>query len=199
MIGWRGTCYLALAELGEPHAKQNRSQSRISMPASRLKFAQKTSGLLKGLRSKHSKLQDATKEQKASVKVLASSDHRENEQALEQERRAGTSANSVLGKRRRYYTRSMPNDTVAVHEDAAEIPSHARQTSKMSSFRQTASVPPEVLFDHDSDCSESDQEVDDSVLEDMRKLEESFTGISQRYRLLNRIGEGMNPSVCLVT
>jgi hypothetical protein len=169
------------------------------MPASRLKFAQKTSGLLKGLLSKHTKLQDATKVQKAPVKVLADPDHRENEQALTQERRAGTPASTLRGKRPRYYTRSMPNDTVAVHEDAAEVPSHARQASKMSSFRQTASVPPEDLFDQDSDCSESDQEVDDSVLEDMRKLEERFSGISQRYRLLNRIGEGMNLSVCLVT
>ncbi|KAL9114169.1 MAG: hypothetical protein Q9227_001941 [Pyrenula ochraceoflavens] len=46
--------------------------------------------------------------------------------------------------------------------------------------------------DHASsgDESEGDEEVDDSVLEDMRKLEESFTGISQQYRLINRIGEG---------
>jgi cell division control protein 7 len=91
----------------------------------------------------------------------------------------------------------MANATVAVHEDAAENPSHSRQTSKMSFSRQTASVPPEDLFDQDSDCSESDQEVDDSVLEDMRKLEESFTGISQRYRLLNRIGEGTTLPVYL--
>lgn len=38
--------------------------------------------------------------------------------------------------------------------------------------------------------SDSDDEVDESVVEDMRKLEESFKGISQRYRLINRIGEG---------
>ena len=41
-----------------------------------------------------------------------------------------------------------------------------------------------------SSDSESDEDVDESVLEDMRKLEESFAGISQQYRLINRIGEG---------
>lgn len=40
------------------------------------------------------------------------------------------------------------------------------------------------------DDSESENEVDESVAEDMRKLEENFKGISQKYRLINRIGEG---------
>ncbi|PGH00468.1 CDC7 protein kinase [Blastomyces parvus] len=34
------------------------------------------------------------------------------------------------------------------------------------------------------------EEVDESVAEDMKKLESSFKGISSRYRLINRIGEG---------
>ena len=38
--------------------------------------------------------------------------------------------------------------------------------------------------------SEDDVDVDESVVEDMRKLEESFKGISQQYKLMNRIGEG---------
>ncbi|KAK2757857.1 hypothetical protein FQN54_004263 [Arachnomyces sp. PD_36] len=37
---------------------------------------------------------------------------------------------------------------------------------------------------------EEEEEVDESVLEDMRKLEESFEGISEKYRMINRIGEG---------
>ena len=40
---------------------------------------------------------------------------------------------------------------------------------------------------------ESEDEVDDSVIEDMKRLEESFRGISQKYRLINRIGEGLFP------
>ncbi|OJD19864.1 CDC7 protein kinase [Emergomyces pasteurianus Ep9510] len=34
------------------------------------------------------------------------------------------------------------------------------------------------------------EEVDESVAEDMRKLEDTFKGISSMYRLINRIGEG---------
>lgn len=34
------------------------------------------------------------------------------------------------------------------------------------------------------------EEVDESVREDMNKLEDTFPGISDRFRLVNRIGEG---------
>jgi len=45
----------------------------------------------------------------------------------------------------------------------------------------------------ESGCTHSDEsedEVENSVAEDMRQFEESFRNISQRYRLINRIGEG---------
>lgn len=45
----------------------------------------------------------------------------------------------------------------------------------------------EEAFD---DYEEEEDTIDDSVAEDMKKLEESFKGISQQYRLINRIGEG---------
>ena len=35
-----------------------------------------------------------------------------------------------------------------------------------------------------------EEEVDESVREDMVKLEDTFPGISDRFRLVNRIGEG---------
>lgn len=38
---------------------------------------------------------------------------------------------------------------------------------------------------------EEEEEVDESVREDMTKLEDTFPGISDRFRLVNRIGEGM--------
>ncbi|CAG7937736.1 unnamed protein product [Penicillium nalgiovense] len=38
--------------------------------------------------------------------------------------------------------------------------------------------------------SDYEEEVDESVREDMRKLEDTFPGISDRFRLVNRIGEG---------
>ena len=40
-------------------------------------------------------------------------------------------------------------------------------------------------------ASRDDREIEDSVLEDMQSLEASFEGISRRYRLIDRIGEGM--------
>jgi len=45
----------------------------------------------------------------------------------------------------------------------------------------------EEAFD---EYEEDEDDIDDSVAEDMKKLEESFKGISQKYRLINRIGEG---------
>jgi cell division control protein 7 len=37
----------------------------------------------------------------------------------------------------------------------------------------------------------SDEEVEQSVAEDMARFEETFVGINKRFRLINRIGEGM--------
>lgn len=45
--------------------------------------------------------------------------------------------------------------------------------------------------------SDYEEEVDESVREDMRKLEDTFPGISDRFRLVNRIGEGMTGSVVI--
>ncbi|KAI9928064.1 hypothetical protein AWENTII_012267 [Aspergillus wentii] len=45
--------------------------------------------------------------------------------------------------------------------------------------------------DQDEDAHENeDEDVDDSVKDDMKKLEDTFPGISDRFRLVNRIGEG---------
>ena len=41
---------------------------------------------------------------------------------------------------------------------------------------------------------ESDDEIDESVAEDIQKFEDSFKGITRRYRLINRIGEGRQMS-----
>jgi hypothetical protein len=73
-----------------------------------------------------------------------------------------------------------------------------------SSRKPRAMVDPQhiqIVEDEEEDQSEegyeteSEDEVDESVVEDMRKLEESFRGISRKYRLINRIGEGILPSL----
>jgi cell division control protein 7 len=38
----------------------------------------------------------------------------------------------------------------------------------------------------------SEEEVEDAVQDDMARFEETFVGISKRFRLINRIGEGMS-------
>lgn len=40
------------------------------------------------------------------------------------------------------------------------------------------------------DQTAEQEEVEDSVLDDMHRLEDSFVGFSKKYRLINRIGEG---------
>jgi cell division control protein 7 len=44
----------------------------------------------------------------------------------------------------------------------------------------------------------SDEEVEDAVQEDMARFEETFEGINKRFRLINRIGEGMSHTIGLL-
>jgi hypothetical protein len=166
------------------------------MPASKL--AQKASGLLKGLRSKQSLRRNGkSRGNHAGEEVVPETvPDRDLRASLPQTRSrqhataAGTTA--TLGKRRRYSTRAMSQNAIAIHEDAPEATTRVRRTRRMSA------ITPRVgnIFDQDSDSTDGDEEVDDTVLEDMRKLEENFAGISQKYRLVNRIGEGdLNPHV----
>ncbi|CRG83277.1 cell division control protein 7 [Talaromyces islandicus] len=43
---------------------------------------------------------------------------------------------------------------------------------------------------HSKHAHEEDADIDESVKEDMQKLEDTFPGVSERFRLINRIGEG---------
>jgi len=53
--------------------------------------------------------------------------------------------------------------------------------------------------DGDSEASYSDDEVDAIVQEDLRKFQESFEGIHDRFRLIKRIGEGKMMLIRLIT
>ena len=49
--------------------------------------------------------------------------------------------------------------------------------------------------DSSEDSDDSIGSVQESVAEDMLKLEATFKGISKRFRLINRIGEGTRDSI----
>jgi hypothetical protein len=88
----------------------------------------------------------------------------------------------------------MGHPNIAIHEDANEVfhdaphSQHLRAKGMGQAHYEDDDESMEGPYSEDSEHSED--EVDESVMEDMHKLEESFKGISQKYRLINRIGEG---------
>lgn len=82
----------------------------------------------------------------------------------------------------------LPVDPFSIHED-----NDAESESSGSNDIENERVEAEQLDSEESSEYESDDsngEVDVSVAEDMLKLENTFEGISRRFRLINRIGEG---------
>ena len=71
-----------------------------------------------------------------------------------------------------------------VHDD--ERPSHGDSTEHGSEEMDESRGP----LDESGGTVSEEEEVDDAVLDDMEKFEQSFQNINQRYRLINRIGEG---------
>ena len=80
-------------------------------------------------------------------------------------------------------------------------PSGVFELQQSSSFRGPQPAKQEYALEQEdagasmNDMSQGDsdyeeEEVDESVREDMNKLEDTFPGISDRFRLVNRIGEG---------
>lgn len=91
---------------------------------------------------------------------------------------------------------AMGYSTIAIHEDTSARTQHLHVPEFQIMTKHDPNVPvpwSDEGEDEDADADEdghSEDEVDDTVAEDMRKLEENFKGISQKYRLINRIGEG---------
>ncbi|EAW09152.1 serine/threonine protein kinase CDC7 [Aspergillus clavatus NRRL 1] len=54
----------------------------------------------------------------------------------------------------------------------------------------TTDSDPSVRGESDYEDEDEEEDVEDSVREDMKRLEDTFPGISDRFRLVNRIGEG---------
>ena len=90
---------------------------------------------------------------------------------------------------------NMAQTAIAIHEDPRyELSTDQVEAEDMARLESEGGLSVDESTSESSD--ESEDEVDESVVEDMRRLEESFKGISQKYRLINRIGEGIaNPVI----
>lgn len=79
-------------------------------------------------------------------------------------------------------------------EDPHDTPEHGQAHVKEAGFdlieRGEVSDDGSEASDGSESSVESRRPIDKSVLEDMAKFEDSFKGITQRFRLINRIGEG---------
>lgn len=97
--------------------------------------------------------------------------------------------NDELGEKKR---NDMGFNGVAIHEDDSARTQHPQPTVSRPKIMNEQDPNAQALGadDYDEEDDESEDEVDETVAEDMRKLEENFKGISQKYRLINRIGEG---------
>lgn len=79
-----------------------------------------------------------------------------------------------------------------IHEDGMEMDESAHAENYKDENCDVREEDQEGESDGYSDTSEeSDGVVDSAVQEDMLRLEETFKGIRHRFRLINRIGEGM--------
>lgn len=94
---------------------------------------------------------------------------------------------TALGKRKR---QDMGQTTVQIHEDGQRNGRTHVKDEEMDGHVQLVSDDEDDPPEYSDEATDSDEEPDESVAEDMRKLEENFKGISQRYRLINKIGEG---------
>jgi hypothetical protein len=84
----------------------------------------------------------------------------------------------------------LTRDSFPIHEDPEEM--DGQEVGGRFVDQLAAPVYQEQWNSEEDETEEEDEEeeVDETVLEDMRKLEMTFKGISERFRLINRIGEG---------
>jgi len=96
-------------------------------------------------------------------------------------------AREPTAKLRKRNWSAMGHNNITIHEDTSARTQHLH----VPEFQIMTEHDPNVPYSDEEEDDQSEYEVDDTVAEDMRKLEENFKGISQKYRLINRIGEGM--------
>ena len=87
---------------------------------------------------------------------------------------------------------AVPTDTFGIQQPVAATqgPKYVREDSAATDSDGSIEQIREEGEYEEGDAQDK-EDVDESVKEDMRKLEDTFPGISDRFRLLNRIGEGI--------
>ncbi|KIW28301.1 uncharacterized protein PV07_07977 [Cladophialophora immunda] len=166
-----------------------------------MKLAKSARGVLKSLRPKQTILQSTktSKTPSSRYHVLLSDSgvgdtpekEAEPESASTRHReKAQRPAAGIQGKevRERLEQGNMGHPSIAIHEDAQEQ-LHGDQ-EEVDNMARLAEEEDSLDDSFSEDSEQSEDDVDESVVDDMRRLEESFKGISQKYRLINRIGEG---------
>lgn len=81
----------------------------------------------------------------------------------------------------------MTTNEVDVHRDQREHVYDEAETEEAEQMDESRGPLEESGCTHDG---ESEEEVEECVAEDMERFEQSFRNITQRYKLINRIGEG---------
>lgn len=165
-----------------------------------MRLAARALGLVKAVKSRQKRVgradlnerEDAATKEKYIEEEARTGTPKEQEQSRPRTRSAALATGagtSTLGKRKR----AMGHNAITIHEDAQSQQIPPRKLRRMSATDRMQIVSSDDEVDEEQDAStDTDDEADESVVDDMRRLEESFTGISRKYRLINRIGEGLS-------
>lgn len=100
--------------------------------------------------------------------------------------------------------RSRPGESFRIHEDVPstedtemnESALHDRHDDEEYDDDDRDQEAPEEADGQESEYSESSEDAiteDANIQRDMEKLQNSFAGFRQKYRLIKRIGEGLTP------
>ena len=86
--------------------------------------------------------------------------------------------------------RAPPTNPIIIHEDYSEPEGDYDDGSTDELDESMGPLEDSGCTRSDSSDGDDDNDIEENVAEDMLKFEESFKGITKRYHLLNRIGEG---------
>lgn len=131
---------------------------------------------------KHSGIQTRSKTKQRVEQTLTSKPAREELRTPS----PSVAKNALVRKRK-----DMGQAGVNIHEDITAWTQELDSEHVMSPIATNVPFSDVYGESEDDDSDDEEREIDETVADDMHKLEQDFKGISQKYRLINRIGEGM--------